>query len=113
MDEQSHATPDKPWPIAQFIAIAMLGWALVPSNPYGYYILLRVVVCGVCAFLASTANDSNRVGWTWALGVTAVIYNPVFPLHLTREIWSVVNIATILMLGVTVWTLRNSTSGEV
>ena len=83
-------------PIAQIVAIAMLTWALVPSNPYEYYILLRIAICGISAYLAYKAFELNRTGWIWGMGIIAVIYNPIFPVHLTREIWSVVDIVTII-----------------
>ena len=73
----------------------MLLWALVPANPYGYYILLRWICCGVFAYLAFQALDQKRQGWTWVLGITAAVYNPIIRVHLTREIWSVVNVITI------------------
>lgn len=81
--------------IPQLVVSSMLLWALNPSNPYGYYILLRWVCCATFAFLALHASTLKLEGWVWVLGVTAAIYNPIIPLHLTREIWSVVNIATI------------------
>ena len=93
--------------IPQTVAIGMLAWALVPTNPYGYYILLRFVVCGVCAYLAVRAYQIAKVPWVWVLGITALLYNPLIRVHLTREIWSVVNVATILVLAATVFGLRN------
>jgi hypothetical protein len=73
----------------------MLLWALNPDNPYGYYILLRWVCCGVFAYLAFKAVGQERQGWVWVLGISAALYNPLVPVHLTREIWSVVNVVTI------------------
>jgi len=93
-------------PVAQIIGVIMLAWALIPANPYGYYILLRFVVCGVFIYLAVKAYELKKIGWVWALGITAAIYNPVLRTHLTREIWSLVNIATIALLIVTVWVLH-------
>lgn len=95
----SERHPEHPSPIPRVIGIAMLAWALVPANPYGYYIILRFVFCGVCAFLAFKVSEQQSIGWAWALGITAVIYNPIIPVHLTREIWSIVNIATIALLA--------------
>lgn len=92
--------------IPQIIAIIMLLWALNPENPYGYYVLLRIVVCAICAFLAFRALEIGKDKWVWILGVTEVIYNPIVRVHLTREIWSVVNVATIVVLGLTVGALR-------
>lgn len=95
-------------PIAQVIAIAMLLWALVPTNPYDYYILLRVVVCGVSIYLAVRAHEMHKDGWVWVLGIMAVIYNPLLRVHLNRDIWSAVNVATIFIIAITVWTLRRN-----
>lgn len=85
----------------------MLLWALNPANPYGYYILLRIVICASCAYLAFRAAEVNKNQWVWILGVSAVVYNPLIRLHLNREIWSVVNVVTIIVLIMTPWALRN------
>ncbi len=73
----------------------MLLWALNPENAYGYYTLLRWVCCGVFAYLAVQSMKQRRDGWVWVLGITAALYNPIVPVHLTRGIWSVVNVSTI------------------
>lgn len=85
-----------------------LGLALLPL-PYAYYMLLRVGMCGVFAYLAYTASQSNEQGLAWALGITAAIYNPFVPLHLGREVWSIINLATIGVL----FYLRSKASGTV
>ena len=74
-----------------------LGLALLPL-PYAYYMLLRIGICGVFAFLAYTSWQSKQEGLAWILGITAAIYNPFVPLHLGRELWSLINIATIGLL---------------
>lgn len=100
-------------PIApQVISILMLLWALNPANPYGYYVLLRIVLCGVSAFLAYRAYELGKESWVWILGLTAVIYNPLIRIHLTREIWTVINLATIVVLAITFRTLRQRSAGE-
>jgi uncharacterized membrane protein YhaH (DUF805 family) len=98
--------------IPQIIAILMLLWALNPENPYGYYVLLRIVLCAICAFLAFRAHAIGNDKWVWVLGVTAAIYNPILRIHLTREIWSVVNIATVVVLAITFGTLRKRSLPE-
>ena len=80
-----------------FGSIIALVLALLPL-PYAYYMFLRVGMCGVFAYLAYTASQSNEQGLTWMLGITAVIYNPFAPLHLGREVWTVINLATIGLL---------------
>ena len=72
--------------VPQLVVIGMLVWALNPTNPYGYYILLRWVCFGVFGYLALQAFDQRRQGWVWILGITAGLYNPIVPVHMTREI---------------------------
>jgi len=99
--------------VPQLIASVMLLWALYPDNPYGYYIVLRWVCCGIFAYLAFKALDQDHQGWVWILGITAVVYNPIIRVHLTREIWSVVNVVTIGIAAASAFTLRfrNDTPG--
>jgi len=73
----------------------MMLWALNPNNAYGYYIVLRLVCCAVFAYLAFQAYGQNQHGWAWVLGIMAEIYNTIIRVHLTREIWSVINVVTI------------------
>jgi hypothetical protein len=91
--------------IPQTVASAMLVWALNPENPYGYYVLLRWVCCGVFGFLTFHALGHKMQGWSWTLGITALVYNPIFRIHLTREIWVVVNIVTIGIAIVSIFRL--------
>ncbi len=98
--------------IPQAIVCLVLLWALVPDNPYGYYILLRWVCCAAFAYLAVQAFRREKKTWVWVLGITAAVYNPIFRVHLTRGIWSVVNVATI---GIAVWSvfaLRTKAGGK-
>ena len=92
--------------IPQLIACLMLLWALIPVNPYGYYILLRLVCCGIFAYLAYQAFIQEQQGWTWVLGITAVLYNPVIRIHLNREIWSVINVATITIAVASIFVIK-------
>jgi len=84
-------TKIQPITIAKIIAILMLFWALV-DNPYFYYQILRWVVGGVAGYSAYLAYKQGEEAWVWILGVTAIVFNPIAPFHLTREIWSVLNI---------------------
>jgi len=96
--------------IPQAIAGVMLLWALNPENPYGYYILLRWVCCAAFTYLALKAYAQGKEGWVWVLGVMAVIYNPIIRIHLTREIWSVLNVVTVIAMVASIGVLRSSLS---
>lgn len=61
--------------------------------PYSYYMLLRLVLCGVSLFLLSVRvrlDDWHR----WALIGSAVLFNPVIPVRLgDKDVWIVLNFA--------------------
>lgn len=76
----------------------MLAWALVPINPYAYYTFLRIVCCGCFFFSALKYYKLERENWFYTMIGLAIVYNPVFRIHLDRTFWSIVNIATIAIL---------------
>jgi len=84
----------------------MLLWAMTPIPPYRYYTLLRFVCCGVFALLAYEAVDQGKKKWGWILGITALIYNPIFRVHLYRELWSIINVITIGTAIVSIYVLK-------
>ncbi|GJQ58448.1 MAG: hypothetical protein D8M57_14535 [Candidatus Scalindua sp. AMX11] len=96
----------------QAIASIMLLAALNPENPYGYYVLLRWVVCGIFAFLAFQALEQEKKEWVWVLGITAAVYNPFFRMHLGRDIWSVVNVVTIGIAIASIFKLKGKKNNE-
>lgn len=97
------ARPARPLLWAHAAVAAMLLWALNPANPYGYYILLRFVCSVFFGYLALKAVGRKEEGWTWACAVAALFYNPFVPLHLDRQIWSAVNVATLALLAVSAY----------
>lgn len=93
--------------IPQTVACLFLLGAFNPDNPYSYYIILRWVVCGVFAYLAYQALEKKQIKWTWILGITALIYNPIFRVSLEREFWSAINLLTILIAIVSVFKIKS------
>ena len=77
--------------LARLGAAAMLVIALA-DLPYGYYTLLRIVVCAVGAYGAYSAYNAGRRGWMWVFAGMAVLFNPIIPVYLDRETWSVIDI---------------------
>ena len=80
------------------IMVMMLGIALLGIPYDGYYVLLKIIICAGCGFLATKAFAVNSVGWGWWLATTAAVYNPFIRIPLERGLWVIVNIATIIML---------------
>jgi hypothetical protein len=91
---ESNAVKPRDW-LPQAVASAMLLWAMNPENPYGYYMVLRWVCCGVFAYLAFRAVELGKTEWAWVLGITAGVYNPIVRVSGPREMWLVINLVTV------------------
>jgi hypothetical protein len=83
--------------VAALIAPAMLLLGLA-DWPYGYYQLLRILVCAVAVWGAFLAHRTRKSGWMWLLGSIAVVFNPVFPIHLERQVWTLIDVAVAVVL---------------
>ena len=74
--------------ILTLIASGSLFFALSDGLPYGYFTLMRFVICAVTAYLAFLAYEKNSKSlWVWTFGFIAVLFNPFFPVHLERDTW--------------------------
>jgi hypothetical protein len=76
------------------LAAAML-FAAVARWPYGYYQLLRWVVCGAGIYTSVIIYQSKAsLRWaTWLLVALAILFNPLVPFDLARETWRFANLA--------------------
>lgn len=96
---------ERTW-IPQAVLSIMLLWALNDANPYGYYLLLRLVCTGVFAFLTYRSSMQGSPRWAWAFGLTAALYNPFIPAHLDRATWSIINVATVALAIASFWVIQ-------
>jgi len=85
------ALEKRPHLIPSLVAALMLLGAL-GSWPYGYYQLLRWVTCGAAVFVAFMAYNWQNKWATWLFVFIAVLFNPIVPIHLTRELWQPIDV---------------------
>lgn len=64
--------------------------------PYGYYLVLRVVILAGALFVAALIYQRTKqfTIWIGLFLIASVAFNPFAPLHLTRGAWSILNIGT-------------------
>lgn len=60
--------------------------------PYVYYTLLRIAVFGTGIYCGSLLMETKRRTSYWLFGY-ALLFNPLLPIYLTREIWLPINLA--------------------
>jgi hypothetical protein len=94
--------------LARLVAAGLLLWAL-DSHSYSYYVLLRWIVCGVAAYGVYLSVRMSRTGWAWVLGILALVFNPIRPVHLDRTTWAAVDIGSAALLISSIFLLRRRT----
>ena len=95
----------RPHLIPALIAAIMLTGAL--SNwPYGYYQLLRFIVCGVSVYVACMAYTWQKIWATWLFGFIALLFNPLAPIYLSRELWQPIDVICAILFIVISFVLK-------
>ena len=72
---------------------ALLVVAPVISFPYGFYTFLRLSISISAGFIIYLRNKKIKKVDTISIifAVIVILYNPIIPIHLTREIWMPIN----------------------
>ena len=82
----------RPQLVPSIIAVIMLLLASTPL-PYGYYQLLRFVICGVSMYVAFMAYTCWQKMWAaWLFGFIAILFNPLIPIYLSHKVWQLIDV---------------------
>lgn len=95
-----------------FVPIVALLIALMPL-PYGYYILLRWLVCAAAlwaVYVDWEVSGKSVSTWTILMAVVAVLFNPIAPIFMDRAVWAFVDVGVAGMFYVHWRALRNRAS---
>jgi len=63
------------------VLLAIFPWA------YGFYQLLRIVICVFSAIVAYSFYKSKLSGWALAFVAIALVFNPFFPVYMAKASW--------------------------
>ena len=74
----------------------LLGVALLPM-PYGYYMFLRLAVCAYAVFVFVQERKKGVCFGSVSAAAIALLYNPIFRVHLEKDVWMWVNAGTIVL----------------
>jgi len=86
-------------PAVYYVPAVLLLLALAPL-PYGFYTLLRLVVTICAVVIAYHHWQSGGKGVAIAMGFIALLFNPLIPVYLTREIWAPIDLGLAVLFGV-------------
>jgi len=91
--------------IARIVGSVLLFWAL-SRHPYGYFTVLRWIVCAVALYSAYVSNSLKRLPWVWIFGLVAIVFNPLVPMKIDRVTWGYVDVATGVLFIVSLFIVR-------
>jgi hypothetical protein len=76
--------------------------------PYGYYTILRIVVCGFAAlvFFHTWEDDTPARKWPLTFVGLAILFNPLVPVHLDRATWFYLDIGAAILIVTHLMTVR-------
>lgn len=75
----------------------LLGFLLLAAIlplPYGFYTFLRLTVFLGSMFLAHTFYKQDRLNIVLLLAGIAILFNPILPVYLSRELWLPIDIVS-------------------
>lgn len=80
------------------ITVVLIG---IINQPYWYYSFLRVTVSIVSLILTILAfKKVNKTGFEYLYVAITFLYNPIIPITATKETWVILNVLTIIAVGI-------------
>jgi hypothetical protein len=103
---ESSVTDKQVSKVPAIISGILLLFAVIGDLPYGFFQLLRFVVCASAAFLAFQAFAIEKIPWAWIMGGVAVLFNPILPIHLNRDLWQPIDFIAAIVFATSIGYIR-------
>lgn len=75
-----------------YAAAAIIAAAALP-RPYGIYVFIRIIGTITFACLAYESWKQGHELLPWAYGAAVILFNPIIPIHLSKTLWTVIDLA--------------------
>jgi len=99
--------------IASILPSVFLLLALIDGLPYGFYSFLRLIVFFTNGYLSWLAIKSKKLFWVWFYGLIVILFNPIIPIYLGRDIWSIVDVLTAFIIIISLFIFKLPKKFEV
>jgi Family of unknown function (DUF6804) len=98
--------------IPSSIVAALLLIGIAPIHAYGYYVFLRWATCAAAVFFCIMAWNLERK-WLLLIGIPiAILFNPLVPIYLNKETWSVLDLITAVVIFAFSWAVTPKRSAK-
>ena len=79
---------------------ALLLLLALDRHPHGFYTILRLVTFITGGYVAWLAFRSTKLIWSVVFGISAILFNPVIPIYLSRSTWRPIDIGASILFAV-------------
>lgn len=93
----------------------LVGWAtvvllvLAATGIYKYgFFFLKLEIFAASLALMYVSYRGNKHIWPWFFGLVAVLFNPFFPIHLSYDVWRVIDVVIALVFSFFLWNYYDS-----
>ena len=94
------------WPSIISGVLLLLG--ILNIWPYDYYIILRLVVCGVAVFNAIGFSKSKLTGWVLVFGALAFLFNPLIPVYMNKSSWVGIDLISAVLFFISAYSIKEN-----
>lgn len=94
--------------IASILPSIFLLLAIIDGLPYGFFILLKLIVFFTNIYLVWLALKSKNLLWIWIYGLIVILFNPIIPIHFERDIWVIIDVFTAFLLIISIFIFKLS-----
>lgn len=84
--------------------VSILLFVAVAPMPYGFYTFVKIIVCGCAGVICYQLwKAGDRGAWLWVWGMVAILFNPVAEIHMTKEVWMIMDAIAGCLFGYAAW----------
>lgn len=84
-------------------AVILLLLALF-NLPYGYYTFLRIIIFSIACYTIIVLYRLEKTIMSLIFVIIAVLFNPIIPVYLERDIWAIIDIITAIVFLISFFT---------
>lgn len=95
----------------KIVIIIMLFGALF-NNDYGYYEILKWIICSSFLYLSYNNHKNKNDLWFWFFIFSAIIFNPIIKIRLEKEMWILIDVIIMIITIISVFNLKKIPKNE-
>ncbi len=95
-------SPQKKYQSISLVAATLAVFLAIPSIwPYGFYQLVRWVVCLSAGYNVYVLGAKNKYSWATVFIFIAILFNPIAPIHFGKDLWQVIDftVGVVIIVG--------------